>query len=206
MVCWPRALACLAGPRADELDFTPQARALAGVVACAPGVVAPARFDAKVLSAHCRQLAMLQRWWQHRWLSRAQPFLEKVVPADLPSRVVYPFGGGDLLTALVTFPHATEINTLSLEPSGDVRAVDTIDAGGSRRRAGRRARHDPAPVRRRALEDQHHEQDGQGQVPRRAGAGADRAHDERSRAGLGALLPRRPRRRASLPVAGARHR
>jgi hypothetical protein len=28
----------------------------------------------------------------------------------------------------VTFPHATEINTLSLEPSGDVRAVDTIDA------------------------------------------------------------------------------
>ena len=82
----------------------------------------------KVLSAHCRQLAMLQRWWQHRWLARAQPFLEKVVPTDLPPRVVYPFGGGDLLTALVTFPHATEIDTVSLEPSGDVRSVDTIAA------------------------------------------------------------------------------
>ncbi len=114
--------------RAADLDFTPQARDLAAVVACVPGAVSPKRFDAKVLGAHCRQLAMLQRWWHHSWLERAQPFLEKVVPTDLPTRVVYPFGGGDLLTALLTFPHATEINTLSLEPSGDVRAVDTIAA------------------------------------------------------------------------------
>ena len=129
MLCqWILAIALAASPaRAEDTDFAPQARALAGVVACAPGVTAPSRFDAKVLSAHCRQLAMLQRWWQHRWLSRAQPFLEKVVPQGLPPRVVYPFGGGDLLTALVTFPHATEINTVSLEPSGDVRSVDTID-------------------------------------------------------------------------------
>ena len=113
---------------AAELDFTTQARELAGVVACVPGAVPPKRFDAKVLAAHCRQFAMLQRWWHHSWLERAQPFLEKVVPADLPTRVVYPFGGGDLLTALVTFPRATEINTLSLEPSGDVRSVDTVGA------------------------------------------------------------------------------
>ena len=128
MLCqWVLAAALAASPaRAEDADFAPQARSLAGVVACAPGATTPARFDAKVLSAHCRQLAMLQRWWQHRWLARAQPFLEKVVPADLPTRVVYPFGGGDLLTALVTFPHATEIDTVSLEPSGDVRSVDTI--------------------------------------------------------------------------------
>jgi hypothetical protein len=112
---------------AGELDFTAQARALAGVVACVPGTVPPARLDAKVLAAHCRQLAMLQRWWQKRWLARAKPFLEKVVPADLPTRVVYPFGGGDLLTALITFPHATEITTLSLEPAGDARSIDTVD-------------------------------------------------------------------------------
>jgi hypothetical protein len=129
MLCqWLLALALAASPaRAEDADFAPQARTLAAVVACAPGATPPSRFDAKVLSAHCRQLAMMERWWQHRWLARAQPFLEKVVPADLPPRVVYPFGGGDLLTALVTFPHATEINTVSLEPSGDVRAVDTID-------------------------------------------------------------------------------
>jgi len=128
MLCqWVLAAALAASPaRAEDADFAPQARSLAGVVACAPGVTPPARFDAKVLSAHCRQLAMLQRWWQHRWLAHAQPFLEKVVPTDLPPRVVYPFGGGDLLTALVTFPHATEIDTVSLEPSGDVRSVDKI--------------------------------------------------------------------------------
>ena len=112
---------------AAEVDFTAQARALAGVVACAPGVSPPARFDVKVLAAHCQQLAMLQRWWQKRWLSRAKPFLEKIVPTDLPPRVVYPFGGGDLLTALITFPRATEISTLSLEPAGDARSIDTID-------------------------------------------------------------------------------
>ena len=89
---------------AADLDFTPQARDLAGVVACAPGAVSPKRFDAKVLAAHCRQLAMLQRWWHRSWLERAQPFLEKVVPADLPTRVVYPFGGGDLLTRARDLP------------------------------------------------------------------------------------------------------
>jgi hypothetical protein len=80
-----------------------------------------------VLATHCKQMAMLERWWRKRWLSRAQPFLEKVVPGDLPSRIVYPFGGGDLLTALVTFPRASEITTLSLEPAGDVRAIDSVE-------------------------------------------------------------------------------
>src|SRR6185295_478215 len=48
------------------------------------------------------------------------------VPAALPAVVVYPFGGGDLLTALVTFPQAVEISTLSLEIAGDARSVDAI--------------------------------------------------------------------------------
>jgi hypothetical protein len=36
--------------------------------------------------------------------------------------------GGDLVSALVAFPEATEITTISLEAAGDVRAIDTIDA------------------------------------------------------------------------------
>ena len=40
-------------------------------------------------------------------------------PAGLPSSVVYPFGGGDLVGALVTFPDAKEITTISLEHAGD---------------------------------------------------------------------------------------
>jgi hypothetical protein len=41
---------------------------------------------------------------------------------------VYPFGGGDLASALATFPEALEITTISLEPAGDVRPVDAMPA------------------------------------------------------------------------------
>jgi hypothetical protein len=42
-----------------------------------------------------------------------------VRPAGLPTTVVYPFGGGDLASALVTYPDARDITTISLEHSGD---------------------------------------------------------------------------------------
>jgi hypothetical protein len=49
-----------------------------------------------------------------------------VVPKDIPSTVVYPFGGGDLISALVAFPDAKEITTISLEMAGDPRRLRTI--------------------------------------------------------------------------------
>jgi hypothetical protein len=42
---------------------------------------------------------------------------------------VYPFGGGDLSTALTVFPDATEYTTLSLEGMGDPRPVGELVAG-----------------------------------------------------------------------------
>jgi hypothetical protein len=39
---------------------------------------------------------------------------------------VYPFGGGDLISALVAFPDATEITTVSLELAGDPRRLRTL--------------------------------------------------------------------------------
>jgi len=47
-------------------------------------------------------------------------------PAGLPTKVVYPFAGGDLSTALTVFPDAREITTLSLEPAGDPRTIATL--------------------------------------------------------------------------------
>src|SRR6185503_3164215 len=47
-------------------------------------------------------------------------------PHDLTTTVVYPFGGGDLLSALAVFPDATDLTTISLEAAGDVRVIDTI--------------------------------------------------------------------------------
>jgi hypothetical protein len=47
-------------------------------------------------------------------------------PSDLPKTVVYGFGGGDLVSALVAFPDATEITTVSLELAGDPRKIDDL--------------------------------------------------------------------------------
>ena len=110
----------------NALDFTPYARTLAHIAACSPLGSLPERFDPRVVESHCKQLAALQERWRQLWLMQAQPFLARVVPHDLPTTVVYPFGGGDLLTALVTFPKATEITTLSLEPAGDPRTIDAL--------------------------------------------------------------------------------
>lgn len=54
------------------------------------------------------------------------PFIAELRPPGLSKTVVYPFGGGDLVSALAVFPDAGEITTLSLEPAGDVRHIDTI--------------------------------------------------------------------------------
>jgi hypothetical protein len=61
------------------------------------------------------------------YLARATPFLAGLRPSVLPDKVVYPFGGGDLLAALTTYPDAREITTLSLELSGDPRRINHID-------------------------------------------------------------------------------
>jgi hypothetical protein len=57
---------------------------------------------------------------------KGAPFFAKIEPANLPKTVVYPFGGGDLLSALVAFPDATEITTISLELAGDPRRLRTL--------------------------------------------------------------------------------
>jgi hypothetical protein len=49
------------------------------------------------------------------------------MPAKLPTTVVYPFGGGDLLGALVTFPDARDVTTISLEHAGDPTRLATLD-------------------------------------------------------------------------------
>ena len=44
--------------------------------------------------------------------------------------MVYPFGGGDLMSALVTFPDAKEITTISLEHAGDPTRLGKLDNKG----------------------------------------------------------------------------
>jgi hypothetical protein len=112
----------------DGTDFIAEARLLSQLVACAGDAKLPEGWPAPLLESHCVRLRKQTAKYRARWIERTRPFFARVVPADLPKSVVYPFGGGDLLTALATFPNADEFTTISLEAAGDVRGVPTLDA------------------------------------------------------------------------------
>ncbi len=109
----------------EGADFIAQARDLFQTAACGPGEP-PSRFDAGVVQRHCDDLRRAYAEYRKTWVDVAEPFLAALRPKDLPDAVVYPFGGGDLTSALATFPDALEITTISLEPAGDVRPIDKL--------------------------------------------------------------------------------
>src|SRR5262249_11903264 len=72
------------------------------------------------------QIRAIQDAYKTRWLAKAQAFFVQHVPATAPKKVVYPFAGGDLSTALTVYSDADEITTMSLEPAGDARSIDSL--------------------------------------------------------------------------------
>jgi hypothetical protein len=109
-------------------DFTPEARALLAVGACAD-LPPPEGFDAKLLAKHCDVIKKAQEDYLAQWVKPAHGFFTAHVPNDIPKKVVYPFAGGDLSTALTVYPDADEITTISLEPAGDPRALGHLKGG-----------------------------------------------------------------------------
>ena len=130
VVCW------LGRVDAAPRDFTVETRAVYSVAAC--GEKPPAEFDAGVVSAHCRVLAKTIGVWKTQWRDKAVPFFTELLKAGYPSTVVYPFGGGDVVTMLAVFPDATEYTSLSLEGIGDPRPAIGL-GGGERSDKWRRA-------------------------------------------------------------------
>jgi phosphoribosyl-AMP cyclohydrolase len=112
----------------DALDFAKEAKAIFRVVVCGSDDPLPKQLDAKVVEAHCAKMSGLVDTLKSGWLAYASPFLAGLRPKQLPSQVVYPFGGGDLMWAITTFPDAAEYTTISLEVAGDPRGIDGIDA------------------------------------------------------------------------------
>jgi hypothetical protein len=107
-------------------EFLDQAKALFRVGACGSSGEIPARFDPAVVAKYCEQLGRASAEYKRSWVDLAVPFLAALRPKDLPKVVVYPFGGGDLVSALATFPDAVELTTISLEPAGDIRTIDKL--------------------------------------------------------------------------------
>jgi hypothetical protein len=107
-------------------DFVSEAKVIHRVVACGPGQL-PAGLDASVIEKHSREVGKRIASVQKDFVEKARPFISALLPGGLPKSVVYPFGGGDLLTALVTYPDAAEFTIISLESAGDPRRL--IKAG-----------------------------------------------------------------------------
>jgi len=107
-------------------DYGPQIRAMFRVAACGGDDAIPERFSSRAITAHCKEMAEIYASYKKAWADQAQAFIAGLRPKDLPRAVVYPFGGGDLSSALAVYPDATELTTISLEAAGDVRVIDTI--------------------------------------------------------------------------------
>jgi hypothetical protein len=114
-------------PGTQGEDFGAEAQLLYRVVACSGHAALPANLDPQIVARHCQSLTARMARYRRVYLARAQPFLAALRPSGLPDTVVYPFGGGDLLAALTTYPDARRITTLSLELSGDPRRIMKID-------------------------------------------------------------------------------
>jgi hypothetical protein len=107
-------------------DFAAEARALMRVVTCQGEAALPAGFDEATHAAFCKRQLKSIAAYRDGYLPVASRFLAKLRPAGLPTTVVYPFGGGDLLSALTTYPDATDVTTASLEHAGDPRRLGAI--------------------------------------------------------------------------------
>lgn len=105
--------------RADAVDYIKDARLYYRVVACMGTEPLPPGIDEPTVTKHCEEMAKRYASFTERYVTPAQRFFAGVRPAGLPQTVVYPFGGGDLVSALVTYPDAKEITTISLEHAGD---------------------------------------------------------------------------------------
>jgi hypothetical protein len=112
-------------PAAGGHDFTATARVLLAVGACGAGEV-PAAFKKDQVKQHCETIDKTQAEYKKSWVDTAKPWFAAHVPATVPKKVVYPFAGGDLSTALTVFPDADEITTMSLEPAGDPRTLEAL--------------------------------------------------------------------------------
>ena len=96
------------------------------VAACGNDDAIPERFSTRAITAHCKEMAGVYSSYKKAWAEPARAFIAGLRPRDLPKTVVYPFGGGDLSSALAVYPDATELTTISLEAAGDIRVIDTI--------------------------------------------------------------------------------
>ena len=133
LVLWLQSADSLAAPPGAPApqplparDFIQEGRILYRVVACSGDSALPAGIGEDVVQAHCAQMKPMMDFYRHSYLPKVRKFLGGWIPAGSPEIVVYPFGGGDLLSALTAYPNASEVTTLSLEHVADPTRFATL--------------------------------------------------------------------------------
>ncbi len=111
----------------DAADFISSAKLFYRVVSCGGSEALPATMDQALVDKHCVEMQKRYATFEKTYVTPASAFFPTVRPANLPTTVVYPFGGGDLASALVTYPDARDITTISLEHSGDPTRLGKLD-------------------------------------------------------------------------------
>ncbi len=109
-------------------EFDAEVQLLYRIAACAGDAALPPGMPSGPVAEHCTRLERINERYRTRWLDIAVPFLRELVPEDVPERVIYPFGGEDLVSALAVFPEARELTIISLEEAQDPRPVRKLDA------------------------------------------------------------------------------
>jgi len=129
-------VAAPAAPAGAGADFAEDAQLLFRVAACGgdgplPDVLTHRDAELgrkldKIVAHHCKAIRTQIAEFRATYFDKGRAWFDAVVPKGVPRTVVYPFGGGDLLSALVAFPDATEVTTISLELAGDPRRLRTL--------------------------------------------------------------------------------
>lgn len=109
-------------------NFIKEAKAILRVVACGAGEIPPG-INLATINTHCSRMEQNVTGYRANFIKKAGPFFSQAVPPGVPGKVVVPFGGGDLLPALVVYPNASEITTISLESAGDPRRLMKASPG-----------------------------------------------------------------------------
>jgi hypothetical protein len=125
-----------ADPALPGVDFIADARLLYRIAACGASDLAIDPKLEAIVAHHCKAVGDRLDKFRAQYFDKGRAWFDAVVPADVPTSVVYPFGGGDLLSALVAFPTATEVTTISLELAGDPRRIATLSPGELERSLG----------------------------------------------------------------------
>ena len=107
-------------------DFIDEVRLLMRIVLDVGDAAFPPPIDPAAIHGYNRQFAQSMYRYGHHFAPPLRIFLQANMPQHRPAAVVYPFGGGDLISALLAFPDAPELTTISLEQAGDPRRINSI--------------------------------------------------------------------------------